>query len=179
MRNLLTENAPKQTQKKPNDNVIAIEDVLELHSSNERKNLRLIGLDLGTKTIGVAISDGLLSIGSGLTTIKRTKFTKDAEALEIIIKEQGVFAIVIGLPLNMDGSEGPRAQATRAFVRNLGQKIDLPVIFWDERLSTVAAERVMIEADMSRKKRAEKIDSAAAAFILQGALDRLRILREQ
>lgn len=163
---------------KPKEHVISIEDVLALHANNPRKNLRLLGLDLGTKTIGVAVSDGLLSIASGLTTIKRTKFTKDAEALDAIITEKGVLAIVIGLPLNMDGSEGPRAQATKAFVRNLGQKMDIPVIYWDERLSTVAAERVMIEADMSRKKRAEKIDSAAAAFILQGALDRLSVLRK-
>lgn len=143
----------------------------------QQKNQRIIGLDLGTKTIGVAVSDGLLSIASSVKTIKRTKFTKDMVELNEIIEIQDAFAIVIGMPLNMNGSEGPRAQATRAFVRNMGQKCPLPVVYWDERLSTVAAERAMIEADMSRKKRAEKIDAAAAAFILQGALDRLQNLR--
>ena len=136
-----------------------------------------MGLDLGTRTIGVALSDGMLSIASSLLTIKRTKFTKDAAALNELIAKHDIFAIVLGLPFNMDGSEGPRAQATRAFARNLSQHCHLPVVFWDERLSTVAAERAMIEADMSRKKRAQKIDAAAAAFILQGALDRLRALR--
>ena len=134
---------------------------------------RLFGIDLGTKTIGLALSDGLLTVASPYRTLKRTKFTKDAEELRALCEKEGVFALVVGLPLNMDGSEGPRAQATRAFVRNLEGKLDLPVAFWDERLSTVAAERAMLEADLSRKKRAEKIDAAAAAFILQGALDRL------
>lgn len=155
------------------DNVIEIDAVLPL----QIKNQRIICLDLGTKTIGVAVSDGLLSIASSVKTIRRTKFTKDMIELNEIIATQDAFAIIIGLPLNMDGSEGPRAQATRAFVRNMGQKCDLPVVYWDERLSTVAAERAMIEADMSRKKRAEKIDSAAATFILQGALDRLKNLK--
>ena len=136
----------------------------------------LVGLDLGTKTIGLAISDGLLTVASAFHTIRRTKFSKDvAELLEIAGKE-GVFGLVIGLPLNMDGSEGPRVQATRAFVRNLAAHTDLPVLLWDERLSTVAAERAMLEADLSRKKRAERIDAAAASIILQGALERLRQL---
>ncbi|MFK7902416.1 MAG: Holliday junction resolvase RuvX [Nitratireductor sp.] len=154
-------------------NVIEIEALPALHT----KNMRIIGLDLGTKTIGVAVSDGLLSIGSSLKTIKRSKFSKDMIELNEIVEHQQAFAIIIGLPLNMDGSEGPRVQATRAFVRNMGAQCALPVVFWDERLSTVAAERAMIEADMSRKKRAEKIDAQAAAFILQGALDRLSQLR--
>ena len=137
---------------------------------------RLIGLDLGTKTIGLALSDVGRSIATALTTLKRVKFTKDAEALLALCAEHDVSGLVIGLPLNMDGSEGPRAQATRAFTRNLAALSELPMTLWDERLSTVAAERAMIAADMSRAKRAEKIDSAAAAFILQGALDRLATL---
>lgn len=141
----------------------------KLHKTGQR----LVGLDLGTKTIGVALSDGLLSIASAHSTIKRSKFTKDAEQLSELISENEVFCIVLGLPLNMNGSEGPRAQSTRAFAQNLLKNIGLPIAFWDERLSTVAAERAMFAADMSRKKRAEKIDATAAAFILQGALDRL------
>jgi putative holliday junction resolvase len=133
----------------------------------------LLGLDLGTKTIGVALSDAGLSFASPKHVILRKKFTQDAESLLAYAKTQNVAALVIGLPLNMDGSEGPRAQATRAFVRNMEKLTTLPFIFWDERLSTVAAERSMIEMDMSRSKRAERIDAAAAAFILQGALDRL------
>ena len=134
---------------------------------------RLIGLDLGTKTIGIAVSDVELRVASPLTTIRRTKFKADAAELVKIIEHEKAFAIVIGLPLNMDGSQGPRAQATHAFRRNLLPLLDIPIVYWDERLSTVAAERAMIEADMSRKKRAEKIDAAAAAIILEGALDRL------
>jgi putative Holliday junction resolvase len=136
----------------------------------------LIGLDLGTKTIGVAISDLGRRIASPLVLINRVKFTLDAEALIKIIAERQVAAIVIGLPLNMDGSEGPRAQATRAFVRNLLPKIEIPVVFWDERLSTVAVTRTLLEADTSRKRRGELVDKMAAAFILQGALDRLQKL---
>lgn len=141
------------------------------------KDQRLIGLDLGTKTIGVAVSDVELRVASPLTTIRRTKFKADATELLQIVENEKAFAVVIGLPLNMDGSEGPRAQATRAFGRNLTPLLDIPVVYWDERLSTVAAERAMIEADMSRKKRAERIDAAAAAVILEGALDRLANLR--
>ena len=151
-------------------NILSAEELKALHKPGKR----LLGLDLGTKTIGLAISDGLLTVASAFHTIRRTKFGKDvAELLEITGKND-VCALVIGLPLNMDGSEGPRVQATRAFVRNLAAHTDLPVLLWDERLSTVAAERAMLEADLSRKKRAEKIDAAAAAFILQGALERLR-----
>lgn len=134
---------------------------------------RLMGLDLGTKTIGIAVSDAGLSLASPRPVIKRKKFTLDVEQLNQIIEAEEIGGLVLGLPLNMDGSEGPRVQATRAFVRNLKGKIELPIAFWDERLSTVAAERSLLEQDVSRAKRAERIDSAAASFILQGALDRL------
>ncbi|MFK8032701.1 MAG: Holliday junction resolvase RuvX [Hyphomicrobiales bacterium] len=137
---------------------------------------RLIGLDLGTKTIGIALSDAGHRIGTPMETIRRTKFTKDAQRLVEICNEHDIGGIAIGLPLNMDGSEGPRVQATRAFERNLSEKIDLPMLFWDERLTTVAAERAMLEADLSRKKRAARIDATAAGLILQGVLDRLRAL---
>lgn len=133
----------------------------------------IAGLDLGTKTIGFAISDLGLRLASPKLVIQRSKFTKDAEELlKAAAKFEGG-AFVIGLPVNMDGSEGPRAQATRAFVRNMERLTALPFVFQDERLSTVAAERALIEMDVSRAKRGERIDSAAAAFILQGALDRL------
>lgn len=135
------------------------------------------GLDLGTKTIGVAVSDGLRSIATPLTVIRRTKFTADASALLALIAERAIAGIVLGLPRNMDGSEGPRAQSTRAFARNLARLTPLPITFWDERLSTVAAERALLEADASRAKRAQVIDQVAAGLILQGALDRLRYLR--
>lgn len=134
---------------------------------------RLIGLDLGSKTIGIALSDAGHLIATPMETIRRTKFTKDAERLIEICNEHDIGGIAIGLPLNMNGTEGPRVQATRAFERNLSQKIDLPMLFWDERLTTVAAERAMLEADLSRKKRAARIDSTAAGLILQGVLDRL------
>jgi len=135
------------------------------------------GLDLGTKTIGVAVSDTLRSVASPLSTIRREKFTLDAEKLLKIVTDREIAGIVLGLPMNMDGTEGPRCQSTRAFARNLEKLTPLPIGFWDERLSTVAAERAMLEADMSRKRRAEVIDHVAAGFILQGALDRLAHLR--
>ncbi len=135
------------------------------------------GLDLGTKTIGVAVSDGLRSVASPLTVIRRTKFTADAQELLKIVQDRALVGLVLGLPRNMDGSEGPRAQSTRAFARNLERLTPLPITFWDERLSTVAAERALLEADTSRKRRAEVIDQVAAGYILQGALDRLRFLR--
>lgn len=135
--------------------------------------VRLLGLDLGTKTMGLALSDVTRSVATPLETIRRAKFTKDVDVLRGIIEEHKVAAIIIGLPVNMDGSEGPRAQATRAFARNLSQHIDLPIVFWDERLSTTAVERTLLEADASRKRRSEVIDKMAAAYILQGALDRL------
>lgn len=137
----------------------------------------LMGLDLGTKTIGVAVSDPFLSVSTPLETVRRVKFTQDAEALQKIIAHRAIGGIVLGLPMNMDGSEGPRAQSTRAFARNLDRLLDLPITFWDERLSTVAAERALLEADTSRRRRAEVIDHVAAGYILQGALDRLRHLR--
>ena len=136
-----------------------------------------MGLDLGTKTIGVAVSDRLLSSATPLHTIRRVKFSKDAEVLLQIIADREIGAIILGLPRNMDGSEGPRCQSTRAFVRNLARLTDLPIGYWDERLSTVAAERALLEADTSRKRRAEVIDHVAAGYILQGALDRARHIR--
>ena len=135
---------------------------------------KLLGLDLGTKTIGVAISDGMRYSATPLETIKRTKFTADAERLKVLIAENTAVGIVLGLPLNMDGSEGPRAQSTRAFARNLAQRIAIPIVFWDERLSTSAVTRTLIEADVRRDKRAEVVDKLAASYILQGALERLR-----
>ena len=135
---------------------------------------KLLGLDLGTKTIGIAVSDAMRYSATPLETIKRQKFTLDAERLLALIAANNVVGLVVGLPLNMDGSEGPRVQSTRAFVRNLAQKTPLPVAFWDERLSTSAVTRTLIEADMRRDRRAEVIDKLAASYILQGALDRLR-----
>ncbi len=134
---------------------------------------RLMALDLGTKTIGVAISDGVRLTATPLETIKRKKFTSDATRICEIISQHQIGGIVIGLPLNMDGTEGPRAQSTRAFARNLKSRTDLPIAFWDERLSTAAVTRTLIEADVSRAKRAEVVDKLAASFILQGALDHL------
>ncbi|PKP69610.1 MAG: Holliday junction resolvase RuvX [Alphaproteobacteria bacterium HGW-Alphaproteobacteria-4] len=134
----------------------------------------LAGLDLGTKTIGFAVSDGLRHVASPITTIRREKFTLDAAALLRLVAERDLKGIILGLPFNMDGSEGPRCQSTRAFARNLSRLTDVPIGYWDERLSTVAAERALLEADTSRKRRAEVIDHVAAAYILQGALDRLR-----
>jgi putative Holliday junction resolvase len=131
------------------------------------------GLDLGTTTIGLSLSDKGRRFATPRTVISRKKFTLDAELLLAFAAKEEVRAFVIGLPINMDGSSGPRAQATRAFVRNMEAKTTIPFVYWDERLSTVAAERVLIEMDVSRKKRSERIDSAAASFILQGALDRL------
>jgi len=136
---------------------------------------KLLGLDLGTRTIGVAVSDALRYSATPLETIRRTKFTADAQQLEVLAKANAVVGIVLGLPLNMDGSEGPRAQSTRAFARNLAQKLPLPIAFWDERLSTSAVTRMLIEADTRRDRRAEVVDKLAASYILQGALDRLRI----
>jgi putative Holliday junction resolvase len=134
---------------------------------------RLAGLDLGTKTIGIALSDFGLKIATPFKTIRRDKFGKDADALLALCNAEKVGGLILGLPINMNGTEGPRAQATRAFLRNLAPLTGLPVVLWDERLSTIGAERAMLEADLSRKKRAARIDAAAAAFILQGALDRL------
>ncbi len=133
----------------------------------------VMGLDLGTRTIGVAVSDRMRSIASPLEVIRRRKFTLDAARLAELAAAREIGGLVIGLPRNMDGSEGPRAQSARTFARNLRGVLDLPVAFWDERLSTVAAERALLEADASRAKRAAVVDQVAAAYILQGALDRL------
>jgi putative Holliday junction resolvase len=138
----------------------------------------LIGLDLGEKTIGVAVTDSFLSVATPLETVKRKKFGLDAARLGEIIEGRGIGGLILGLPFNMDGSEGPRCQSTRAFARNFDRLHPaLPIGYWDERLSTVAAERALLEADTSRKRRAEVIDHVAASYILQGVLDRLRVLR--
>lgn len=141
----------------------------------------LAGLDLGTQTIGVAVSDTFLSIATPLETIKRSKFSQDAARLMEILTARRIGGVVLGLPRNMDGSEGPRCQSTRAFARNLDHSpaFNLPITFWDERLSTVAAERALLEADTSRKRRAEVIDHVAAGYILQGALDRIRVIKAE
>ncbi|MEX0839183.1 MAG: Holliday junction resolvase RuvX [Parvibaculum sp.] len=147
----------------------------ELKSALKR-NQRLIGVDLGTKTIGLALSDVSLSIASPLETVRRTKFAADAARLIALAAEHDAAGLVVGLPLNMDGSEGPRCQSTRAFIRNLEKLTDLPIAFWDERMSTQAVTRTLLDADASRARRAELVDKMAAAYILQGALDRLRRL---
>lgn len=133
----------------------------------------IFGLDLGDKTIGIAVSDLRRGVATPLQTLRREKFTLDATALLALATQRQICGLVLGLPLNMDGSIGPRVQKTRAFAQNLSKMTDLPITFWDERLSTVAAERAMLEADLSRAKRAERIDHVAAGFILQGVLDRL------
>jgi len=134
---------------------------------------RLLGLDLGEKTIGVAVSDSMLAVATAVGTIQRKKLAADLTALRQMMSERGVGGLVIGLPLNMDGSEGPRCQSVRQFARNLLAQIDLPIAFWDERLSTVAVTRPMLEADLTRSKRARAVDTLAATYILQGALDAL------
>lgn len=137
------------------------------------RNQCLLGLDLGEKTIGLAVSDPSLMLASPLETIKRAKFTADAVRLAEIIAEREVGGLIIGLPINMDGSEGPRCQSTRQFAKNLLERMDIVIAFWDERLSTAAVTRALLEADMSRKRRAEVVDKMAAAYILQGLLDHL------
>lgn len=155
---------------------MAVSTIEELAASLSYGQL-VAGLDLGTKTIGIAVSDLGLSFSHPRPVFKRRKFTLDAQELLELLQKEKISAVVIGLPVNMDGTEGPRVQATRAFVRNMEKLTDIPFIYWDERLSTVAAERALIGMDVSRAKRAERIDSAAASFILQGALDRLHMLR--
>ena len=140
---------------------------------------RLFGIDLGTKTIGLALSDVERRIASPLETLKRGKFTADAGKMKALAERHGVGGLIFGLPLNMDGTEGPRSQATRAFVRNLKPLLPLPVLFWDERLSTLAVTRTLIDADASRARRADLVDKMAAAYILQGALDRYERLLPQ
>ena len=137
------------------------------------RNRRLLGLDLGEKTIGLAISDGSLTVATPLETIRRSKFTSDAARLIAICAERGVGGLVVGLPVDMHGGEGRRCQSVRQFAANLLEKLDLPLAFWDERLSTVAVTRALIAADMSRARRGQVVDKAAAAYILQGLLDRL------
>jgi putative Holliday junction resolvase len=155
-----------------------ITDDLSKFAAALPRDRAIAGLDFGTKTIGVSVSDLRLRVATPLLTIRRKKFTEDTAALAAIIAERAISGLIVGLPRNMDGSEGPRCQSTRAFARNLHGAIDLPITFWDERLSTVAAERALIEADTSRAKRAGLIDHVAAGFILQGALDRLNHMRQ-
>ncbi|MDA9673205.1 Holliday junction resolvase RuvX [Paracoccaceae bacterium] len=155
-----------------------IHEEVSAFANTIQPNHSLIGLDLGTKTIGVAVSDTILSVATPIKTIKRKKFSIDAELLLGVISNKSCCGVIIGLPKNMDGSEGPRAQSTRAFARNFSVKTNLPITFWDERLSTVAAEKALLEADTTRKRRAEVIDHVAAAYILQGFLDRLRVLQK-
>ncbi len=157
-------------------------EILSLETLLDRlpRHARLFGLDLGTKTIGIAMSDVERRIASPLETIRREKFSIDVQKLGALATAHDIFALVIGLPLNMDGTEGPRSQATRGFVRNLSTYVALPVIFQDERLSTAAVTRTLIEQDASRAKRAQVVDKMAAAYILQSALDRMeRLSREK
>jgi putative Holliday junction resolvase len=155
-----------------------MDPVLETFSALPH-HARLMGVDLGTKTIGLALSDLERRIASPLETIKRVKFTPDAARIVALVRKFDVKGLVIGLPLNMDGSEGPRAQSTRSFVRNFAPLVQTPILFWDERLSTVAVTRTLIAADASRARRGELVDKLAAAYILQGALDRLNWLGRQ
>lgn len=157
---------------------MAVFDSLSEFAAQTSGKIALAGLDLGEKTIGVAVSDRLQSIATPLSTIRRKKFTSDSQALMALMTERDIGGLILGLPRNMDGTEGPRCQSTRAFARNLSAVTDLPIGFWDERLSTVAAERVLLEADMSRRKRAAVIDHVAAGVILQGVLDRIAIIRK-
>jgi len=148
---------------------------LSFFKSAVAPNMRLLGLDLGEKTIGLALSDTSLSIATPMETLERGKFTTDALKLDAIIFAQHVGGLVVGLPLNMDGSDGPSAQSARAFARNFAARSQLPILMWDERLSTAAVTRTLLEADASRRRRAEVVDKMAAGYILQGALDRLRL----
>lgn len=151
-------------------------NILELHAFSALlpTGRRLIGIDVGTKTLGLALSDVSRMIASGFETVQRVKFTEDAQRLMALAAEHNIAGFVLGLPVNLDGTEGPRAQGTRAFARNLAALTPLPILLWDERMSTQAAERLLIEADASRRRRAEVIDKMAATIILQGALDRMR-----
>jgi putative holliday junction resolvase len=151
---------------------MAVVDLRDLKAQLPRGG-RLLGLDVGTKTIGVALSDSALTVAAPLTTVQRGKFAADAARLAGIVAERGIGALIIGLPVGMDGREGPRCQSVRQFATNLLARIDLPIAFWDERFSTIAAERPLREAEMSHRRRAAVIDKLAAAYILQGALDRL------
>ncbi len=148
-------------------------DTIEAFAACLPQGRAIFGLDFGEKTIGVATSDLRRSVATPITVIRRSKFTEDAAALLVLTGARNIAGLILGLPRNMNGSEGPRAQATRAFARNLARLTDLPIGYWDERLSTVAAERALLEADTSRKRRNEVIDQVAAGYILQGALDRM------
>jgi putative holliday junction resolvase len=156
------------------NNLVALDRFLALP-----EHARLLGLDLGTKTIGLALSDVERRIATPLETIQRVKFRQDAAALLKVAEKHAIAGLVIGLPLNMDGTEGPRAQSTQAFVRNLAPLTALPIVFWDERMSTLAVTRTLLDADASRARRAAVVDKMAAAYILQGALDRLARLESE
>ena len=154
---------------------MSIVALTDLHASLA-PGQRLLGLDLGEKSIGIALSDTLLTVATPYETLKRGKFAADATKLDIIAAREGVGGLVVGLPLNMDGSDGPSAQSARAFARNFATRSPLPILLWDERLSTAAVQRDMIAADATRKRRAASVDKVAAAYILQGALEALRNL---
>ena len=154
---------------------MAIIDIGELRATLAARS-RLLGFDLGEKTIGLALSDTLLTVATPLETLKRGKFSVDATIVETLIARHGVGGLVMGLPLNMDGSDGPSAQSARAFGRNFAARSALPIVFWDERLSTAAVTRTLLDADASRRRRSEVVDKMADAYILQGALDRLRAM---
>jgi len=158
--------------------VLASDDDLTALMESLQPGQRLLGIDLGTKTIGLALSDVERRIATPLETLKRGKFTPDAEKIEALVRRFQIGGVVVGLPLNMDGTEGPRSQATRSFVRHLQPRLGLRTVFWDERLSTVAVTRALLDADASRSRRAELVDKMAAAYILQGALDRYARLHE-
>jgi len=153
--------------------------IATLDDLNLAAGMRLLGLDLGEKTIGLALSDTSRSVATPMETLRRSKFSADAEKIEKVLAEHGVGAIVIGLPLNMDGSDGPSSQSARAFGRNLAARLTAPIVFWDERLSTIAVTRALLDADASRRRRAEVVDKMAAAYILQGVLDRLRAMGQR
>lgn len=152
-------------------------DAIEEFIENIGVEGALMGLDLGEKTIGVAVSDTRQTIATGIKTIKRTKFQQDLTILTKVIVGRDIKGVILGLPKNMNGSEGPKCQSTRAFAKNISLKVPLPITFWDERLSTVVAERSLIEANASRRRRAEVIDYVAASFILQGVLDRVSAIK--
>ena len=153
--------------------------IATLDDLNLAAGMRLLGLDLGEKTIGLALSDTSRSVATPMETLRRSKFSADAEKIEKVLAEHGVGAIVIGLPLNMDGSDGPSSQSARAFGRNLAARLTAPIVFWDERLSTIAVTRALLDADASRRRRAEVVDKMAAAYILQGVLDRLQAMGQR
>lgn len=149
---------------------------LEEFIANTGQNGRLLGLDVGSTTIGLALSDAGRIVASPLFTIERKKLSADIESLQKTIAEHNIAGLIIGDPINMDGSSGPRTQSTRTFVSNISKQIKLPMLLWDERMSTMAVERMMVEADLTRQRRAQLVDKLAASYILQGALDRIRTL---